>query len=109
MSTEEDAPNQTVTSPAPQTITPTQQLPPPPPKPTPEQEKYLQLVRRLTDASAILVVKVATCKCNHKDDCKVFKQAQKIADIIDEIQDVRLESVKEGAKTAIRRRRVRAR
>lgn len=100
MSMEEDNPSQTVT----EIRAPT---PPPPPKPTPEQERYLQLVRRLTDASAILVVKVATCKCNHKENCKVFKQAQKIADIIDEIQDIRFESVKEGAKPAIRGGRIR--
>jgi len=77
-------------------------------KPTPEQEKYLELVRQLTDASAILVVKVATCTCNNKDECKVFQQAQKIATIIDAIQDTRFEGIKkEGEEHAVRRGRIR--
>jgi len=76
-------------------------------KPTPEQERYLQLVRQLTDASAILVVKVATCKCDKKEECKVFKQAQRISDIIDEIQDIRFEKAKGVNSPAIRRGGVR--
>lgn len=64
-------------------------LTPAAPKPTPEQAKYLALVRDLTNSAATLVVKIATCKCDKKDACKVYLQAQRMADIIDKLGDIR--------------------
>jgi len=58
-------------------------------KMTPEQEKYLALIRSLTENSVTLVLKLATCACDKKDSCMVFKQAQAIANIIDQIQEAR--------------------
>jgi len=69
-------------------------------KPKPEQEKYLNLVKELTDASAMLVIKVATTQCNHKDNCGVYEQARKIAFIIDKLQSLRSEPSKENLKTS---------
>jgi len=77
-------------------------------KPTPEQQKYLNLVRQLTDACATLVVKVAVCNCNHKAECGVFSQAQQIATVMDQLLGARASSgglVKGVGKS---RRRVRA-
>jgi hypothetical protein len=71
-------------------------------KPTPEQEKYLSLVRELTDASAMLVIKVATTQCNHKDTCGVYEQARKIAFIIDKLQGIRAESPKISVKGGVK-------
>jgi hypothetical protein len=65
-------------------------------QPTPEQQKYLGLIRELTDSSVIMVVKVATCDCNHKEDCKVFQQAKAIAQTIEKLQEIRPEGVKGG-------------
>jgi len=56
---------------------------------SPEQEKYLALIRSLTENSVTLVLKLATCACDKKDSCMVFKQAQAIANIIDQIQETR--------------------
>jgi hypothetical protein len=56
---------------------------------SPEQEKYLALIRSLTENSVTLVLKLATCACEKKDSCMVFKQAQSIANIIDQIQETR--------------------
>jgi hypothetical protein len=60
-----------------------------PEKPTPQQSKYLALVRDLTDSAAIQVVKVATCKCDKRETCKIYLQARKMADIIDQLQEIR--------------------
>jgi hypothetical protein len=64
-------------------------LTPPTAKPTPQQAKSLALVRELTDSAATLVIKVATCKCDKKDTCKVYLHGQRMADIIDKLQDIR--------------------
>jgi len=69
---------------------------PPMPKPDPQQQKYLNLVRELTEASSILVVKVATCKCKDKESCKLFHQAQLIADKIEHLQEIGKEGTKSG-------------
>jgi len=60
----------------------------PPPKPSPQEQKYLALVRQLTDCAAAQVIKVATCKCDRKDNCKVYLQGQRMADIIDQLQEI---------------------
>lgn len=65
-------------------------------QPTPEQQKYLGLIRELTDSSVIMVVKVATCDCNHKETCKVFLQAKSIAQTIEKLQEIRPEGEKGG-------------
>lgn len=56
---------------------------------TAEQQKMNELMRRLIDANTVLVVKVAACDCRKKNSCKVYVQAQEIAKIIDELQDLR--------------------
>lgn len=73
-----------------------------PPKPTPMQAKYLALVRGLTEASTILVVKVATCKCDKKEQCKVYLHSQKMAELIDQLGEIRLEP--ETSKTKMKRK-----
>jgi len=57
-------------------------------KPSPEQQRLQGLLRQLTDSSAMLVVKVATCKCEKKGECKVFIHAQKLAEVVDELQEI---------------------
>jgi len=47
------------------------------------------LMRELMDECASLIFKVATCRCNHKDTCAVYKKAQRIAEILDKIQELR--------------------
>jgi hypothetical protein len=79
----------------------------PPTKPTPEQEKYLNLVKELTDASAMLVIKVATTQCNHKDECGVYDQARKIAFIIDKLQSLRAETPKTSGVERVKGARTR--
>jgi len=71
--------------------TPKPETPPPPPPPAqPQMPPEMQrLMRQLIDECASLVFKVATCRCNHKDTCTVFLKAQKIAEIIDKIQELR--------------------
>lgn len=71
----------------------------------PNEAKYLKLIRELTDTSAILVVKVATCKCDKKNNCKLFIQAQKIADILDELQESRPQISNVGVESGKGRRR----
>jgi len=56
---------------------------------SPEMEKMNELIRKLIDADTVLVVKVAACDCRKKNSCKVFLQAQEVAKIIDELQDLR--------------------
>jgi len=54
-----------------------------------KQEKMNELMRQLIDATTVLVVKVAACDCKKKASCKVFNQAQAIAKVIDELQELR--------------------
>lgn len=56
---------------------------------TPEQTKLSEAFRKLMDICTVLVIKVATCKCNHKSTCQVYCKAQEIAEIIDELQELR--------------------
>jgi len=56
---------------------------------TEEQRKMNDLMRKLIDANTVLVVKVAACDCRKKSSCKVYVQAQEIAKIIDELQELR--------------------
>jgi len=61
--------------------------------PSPEEKKYLALVRQLTEVAAAQVIKVATCKCDKKDACKVYLQGQRMADIIDQLQEIQVGKV----------------
>lgn len=88
--------------------TPQLMLPENQPKPTPSQQKSLALVRDLTDASATLVVKVATCKCDKRDACKIYLQAQRIANIIDQLQETKVEQEDRGKVSGKGRRDIRA-
>lgn len=77
------------------------------PKATPEEAKYLALVRDLTEASSILVVKVATCKCDKKDSCKVFLHSQRIAELIDSLSEIakeRAQKIPETKKKVVKKR-----
>lgn len=56
---------------------------------SPEMEKTNELIKKLIDADTVLVVKVAACDCRKKNSCKVYLQAQEIAKIIDELQELR--------------------
>lgn len=78
------------------------------PKPTPSQQRSLALVRDLTDASATLVVKVATCKCDKRDTCKIYLQAQRIANVIDQLQETKIEQEDRGKISGKGRRDIRA-
>jgi len=50
-----------------------------------------ELLMQLVETTTALTVKVAACKCNHKDSCGVYKKAKEIAEIIDKIQELRAE------------------
>jgi hypothetical protein len=54
----------------------------------PKEQQYMNLIRQLTDKAATLVVKVAVCDCKQRNECKVFKEAQSLASIIDQLQEV---------------------
>jgi hypothetical protein len=63
---------------------------------TPQQEKYLSLIRQLTDHSVTMVVRVAVCKCKDRENCEVFLKAREIAEIINELQKTRPAGVRVG-------------
>ncbi|RDD52882.1 MAG: hypothetical protein BA066_07335 [Candidatus Korarchaeota archaeon NZ13-K] len=65
--------------------------PPQQPEPSPAQRRLQDLLARLVEKTTSLTVKVATCRCNHKESCQVYQKAREIAEIIDEIQEVRAE------------------
>jgi hypothetical protein len=71
---------------------------------TPDEEKYLGLVRELTDGATIMVVKVACCECPNKEGCEVFEQGRHIAKTVNQIQSIR----GVGAAFGKGRRKVRA-
>jgi len=62
---------------------------PPTPPTTPEMQKMQLLMRKLMDVCTTLVIKVATCNCNHRNGCAVYAKSKAIAEIIDEIQELR--------------------
>jgi len=55
----------------------------------PEEMKVQELTRRLTEVCMELIVKVATCRCDMKRQCAVYRKSQEIADLIDELQELR--------------------
>ena len=63
--------------------------PTPTPTLSPEQQKLNQLMRELVVQATRLVFKVATCECNHKENCGLYKTAKKIAKLVDEISSLR--------------------
>ena len=58
---------------------------------TPSQKKMQTLLMQLVEKTTALTVKVAACRCNHKNECGVYQKAKEIAEIIDEIQELRAE------------------
>jgi len=56
---------------------------------SPSQKKLQELLTHLVERTTVLTVKVATCKCNHKESCQVYTKAREIAEIVDEIQEIR--------------------
>ena len=58
---------------------------------TPSQRKMQTLLMQLVEKTTALTVKVAACRCNHKGECGVYQKAKEIAEIIDEIQELRAE------------------
>jgi len=65
-------------------------------KPTAEEQKYLDLIRGLTDSSVSMVIEVATCTCEKRSSCDVFQQAQAIAKVIKNIQAIAPEAMRRG-------------
>lgn len=59
------------------------------PQLSPEQVRLQQLMQGLINEATRLIIKVATCDCNHKDDCDVYRGAKQIAKLIDEILSLR--------------------
>jgi hypothetical protein len=57
-------------------------------KMTPEQQKYMELLRRITDATVTMTIKVASFDKDCRSTCPIFKQAQEQAKIVDELQEV---------------------
>lgn len=64
------------------------QMTPKPQKLNPLQQKYMATVRDLTEQASNLVIKVATCKCDKREECKLFHQARKIAEKVEFLQEL---------------------
>jgi len=80
------------------TLTQTQVTPPRPP--TPEMPPEVRdVLTKLMDEATTLVIKVATCKCNHKENCDVYKKARGIADVIDKLTELRGKGVLGGPQS----------
>jgi len=56
--------------------------------PTPA-DKLTQLMQQLVVKCTMLVIKVATCRCEKREACPVYRLAKEIAEIIDEINEMR--------------------
>lgn len=56
---------------------------------SPEMQKISELMKELINRNTSLALKVATCECENRDSCKVYKEAQKVAKIIDQMQEIR--------------------
>ena len=54
-----------------------------------EIEKLNELMRELISANTNLTIKVATCKCENREKCRLFREAQKVAEIIEKLQELR--------------------
>ncbi|MBA7556112.1 hypothetical protein ES705_48810 [subsurface metagenome] len=67
-------------------------------KPTPQEEKYLGMVRELTELSTTLVIKIATCRCKDKENCRVYLHGVKVAEVMDKLQEAKPE-IEKLAKT----------
>jgi len=74
----------TFTPEAPASVTPITQ--PPTPEVPPEVR---ELLTKLMDECASLVIKTAICECDKKDTCVVYKKAQGLAKIIDKLTELR--------------------
>jgi hypothetical protein len=59
------------------------------PKVSAKQKALNALVRELTMLATQIVLKVATCNCNHKDNCELYKKAKEMANVIDKLQEMR--------------------
>ena len=66
------------------------------PKQIPPEMKIMQdLIRQLMEACTALVIKVAVCDCEKREECPIFKIAKEIAVIIDRVQEMRMKGPKE--------------
>jgi len=72
---------------------PTQVTPPPL---TPDQQQVQNLLKELMQQDTMLILKVATCKCNHKENCAVYIKAREIATTLDKLQELREKGVTIG-------------
>lgn len=55
----------------------------------PKEDKTAKLLQQLTNCSAMLVFKVASCTCKDKANCEVYKKGQEIAQVIDKLNELR--------------------
>ena len=56
--------------------------------PTPA-DRLTQLMQQLVVKCTMLVIKVATCRCEKREQCAIYRIAKEIAEIIDEINELR--------------------
>jgi len=63
---------------------------------TPEQQQVQNLLRKLMEQDTMLILKVATCKCNDKEECAVFVKAREIATTLGKLQELREKGVAIG-------------
>ncbi|KPV62496.1 MAG: hypothetical protein AOA66_1313 [Candidatus Bathyarchaeota archaeon BA2] len=65
---------------------------------SPEMKVMEAYLRGLMDLNTQLVIKTAACDCRLKATCPLYMVCQKIAVIIDKLQDIRIKSRKESKK-----------
>jgi len=51
--------------------------------------KVQELMTNLLNESVTLVMKLAICKCDKRDNCKVYEVARRMAMYIDKLQELR--------------------
>jgi len=51
--------------------------------------KIRDLMTALLDKTVQLIMKVATCKCDKRDNCRVYECAREVAVVVDKIQTLR--------------------
>jgi len=61
-----------------------------PPRVPPEVDPRVQeLMTSLLDKTVRLVMKLAICKCDKRDNCEVYETSRGIAEVVDKLQALR--------------------